>query len=125
MSERVTPIVLIRGLSKSYRRGGQSVPVLTDINLEVAPGEFLALMGPSGSGKSTLLNLLGALDVPSSGSLRIDGRELSRMKDDEVSAFRRERVFQLIWSRRPAMRAAPLRISPLGRSAPGLSHGAL
>jgi putative ABC transport system ATP-binding protein len=77
---------------KVYRRGRTEVQALAGVTLTVPRGEFLSVMGPSGSGKSTLLNLLGALDVPSSGSLRIDGRELSRMKDDELSAFRRERL---------------------------------
>ncbi|HZI02543.1 MAG TPA: ATP-binding cassette domain-containing protein, partial [Archangium sp.] len=79
-------------VAKVYRRGRTEVRALAGVSLTVPKGEFLSVMGPSGSGKSTLLNLLGALDVPSSGSLRIDGRELSRMKDDELSAFRRERL---------------------------------
>ncbi len=65
--------------TKVYRRGRTEVRALAGVTLAVPKGEFLSVMGPSGSGKSTLLNLLGALDVPSSGSLRIDGRELSRM----------------------------------------------
>jgi putative ABC transport system ATP-binding protein len=77
---------------KVYRRGRSEVRALAGVSLSVPKGEFLSVMGPSGSGKSTLLNLLGALDVPGSGSLRIDGRELSKMKDDELSAFRRERL---------------------------------
>jgi len=79
-------------VAKVYRRGRTEVRALAGVSLTVPKGEFLSVMGPSGSGKSTLLNLLGALDVPGSGSLRIDGRELSRMKDDELSAFRRERL---------------------------------
>ncbi len=79
-------------VAKVYRRGRTEVRALAGVSLTVPRGEFLSVMGPSGSGKSTLLNLLGALDVPSSGSMRIDGRELSRMKDDELSAFRRERL---------------------------------
>ncbi|AKJ06450.1 putative ABC transport system ATP-binding protein [Archangium gephyra] len=79
-------------VAKVYRRGRTEVRALAGVSLTVPKGEFLSVMGPSGSGKSTLLNLLGALDVAGSGSLRIDGRELSRMKDDELSAFRRERL---------------------------------
>ncbi len=78
--------------AKVYRRGRTEVRALAGVSLSVPKGEFLSVMGPSGSGKSTLLNLLGALDVAGSGSLRIDGRELARMKDDELSAFRRERL---------------------------------
>ncbi|WP_043401904.1 ABC transporter ATP-binding protein [Archangium violaceum] len=79
-------------VAKVYRRGRTEVRALAGVSLTVPKGEFLSVMGPSGSGKSTLLNLLGALDVAGSGSLRIDGRELARMKDDELSAFRRERL---------------------------------
>lgn len=79
-------------VAKVYRRGRTEVRALAGVSLTVPKGEFLSVMGPSGSGKSTLLNLLGALDVAGSGSLRIDGRELSRMKDEELSAFRRERL---------------------------------
>lgn len=79
-------------VAKVYRRGRTEVRALAGVSLTVPKGEFLSVMGPSGSGKSTLLNLLGALDVAGSGSLRIDGRELSRMRDDELSEFRRERL---------------------------------
>jgi putative ABC transport system ATP-binding protein len=92
MSEPAAPIVLIRGLSKSYRRGGQSVPVLTDINLEVAPGEFLALMGPSGSGKSTLLNLIAGIDKPSGGTLMVDGLDIASLSESELADWRAHHV---------------------------------
>ena len=78
--------------TKVYRRGRTEVRALAGVSLQVPRGQFLSVMGPSGSGKSTLLNLLGALDVPSGGQLRIDGRELSRMGDEELSRFRRERL---------------------------------
>ena len=58
------PLIRIRGLTKTYRRGDQDIPVLTGIDLDVAAGEFIALMGPSGSGKSTLLNLVAGIDKP-------------------------------------------------------------
>lgn len=78
--------------TKVYRRGRTQVQALAGVSLEVPKGQFLSVMGPSGSGKSTLLNLLGALDVPSSGVLRIEGKELSKLGDEALSAFRRERL---------------------------------
>jgi putative ABC transport system ATP-binding protein len=83
-----TPIVEIRHLFKSYRRGGQIVPVLHDLNFVIAEGEFLALMGPSGSGKSTLLNLLAGIDKPDSGELRIGGEDISRLSESELADWR-------------------------------------
>jgi putative ABC transport system ATP-binding protein len=91
MSESA-PIVLIANLSKSYRRGGQAVPVLTDINLEVAVGEFLALMGPSGSGKSTLLNLIAGIDKPTSGTLMVDGLNIATLSESELADWRARNV---------------------------------
>jgi len=83
-----TPIVEIRHLFKSYRRGGQIVPVLHDLNFDIAEGEFLALMGPSGSGKSTLLNLIAGIDKPDSGELRIGGEDISRLSESELADWR-------------------------------------
>src|SRR6516164_6144011 len=81
-------LVEIRGLSKSYLRGGQVVPVLHDINLDVMAGEFVALMGPSGSGKTTLLNLIAGIDKPSSGTLLVDGIDIARLSETELAAWR-------------------------------------
>ena len=67
-------VVSIRNLSKAYRRGGQIVPVLSDLDLDIVAGDFLALMGPSGSGKSTLLNLIAGIDKPDSGTLEVGRR---------------------------------------------------
>jgi putative ABC transport system ATP-binding protein len=77
---------------KVYRRGKTEVRALDGVSLTVPKGQFLSVMGSSGSGKSTLLNLLGALDVPTAGTLKIDGREISRFPDDELSKFRRDRL---------------------------------
>ncbi len=85
-------MIEIHEATKVYRRGRTEVRALAGVSLMVPRGQFLSVMGPSGSGKSTLLNLLGALDVPSSGSMRIDGHELARMEDGALSAFRRERL---------------------------------
>jgi putative ABC transport system ATP-binding protein len=86
------PIVEIRNLSKAYRRGDQLVPVLTDINLEVARGDFVALMGPSGSGKSTLLNLIAGIDKPSGGTLRVGGRDIAVLPETELADWRAHNV---------------------------------
>src|SRR5262245_14892173 len=85
-------MIEVVGATKVYQRGRLEVRALAGISLQVPRGEFVSIMGPSGSGKSTLPNLRGALDTPSSGVVRIEGRELSRMGDEELSAFRRERL---------------------------------
>jgi putative ABC transport system ATP-binding protein len=85
-------MIRVQGVSRVYRRGKTEIRALAIDALEVPKGQFLSVMGPSGSGKSTLLNLLGALDVPTGGSLTIEGRELSRMSDRELSCFRRDRL---------------------------------
>jgi len=87
-----TPLVAIRGLSKYYLRGEQVIPVLVDIRLDIARGEFIALMGPSGSGKSTLLNLIAGIDKPSSGEIRIAGVDIARLDDADLAAWRAAHV---------------------------------
>ena len=84
----MTPLVEIEHLVKSYWRGGQQVPVLLDISLSIASGDFTALMGPSGSGKSTLLNLIAGIDKPDSGILRVDGLDITRLSEPELAAWR-------------------------------------
>lgn len=79
-------------LNKTYKLGSLDVEVLKDINLTIASGEFVSIMGPSGSGKSTLLYLIGGLDKPTSGSVKIKGSELSDMKDREQSIMRRRDI---------------------------------
>src|SRR5438128_9365844 len=92
MQDSAAPIVLIRGLSKSYYRGGQVVPVLTDINLSVEAGEFVALMGPSGSGKSTLLNLIAGIDKPSGGALLVNGLDIAALSESELADWRAHNI---------------------------------
>ncbi|TCL67321.1 putative ABC transport system ATP-binding protein [Hydrogenispora ethanolica] len=83
------PIVEAVQLCKTFQLGEVAIEVLKDINLTIRQGEFVSIMGPSGSGKSTLLYLLGGLDKPTSGSIKIRGRELSVMRDREESVMRR------------------------------------
>lgn len=86
------PIILAKDLNKTYKLGNLDIEVLKDINITISEGEFISIMGPSGSGKSTLLYLLGGLDKPTSGSVKIAGKELSVMKDKEQSIMRRRNV---------------------------------
>ena len=86
------PIVLIRELSKSYKRGSQSIPVLKDISIEVETGEFLSLMGPSGSGKTTLLNLIAGIDNADSGLLEVGGIDISKLNESQLSKWRSTHV---------------------------------
>jgi putative ABC transport system ATP-binding protein len=86
--ESKTPIVEIEHVNKSYRRGTHMIPVLVDINLDIAEGEFLALMGPSGSGKSTLLNLIAALDHLDSGLIKVGGVDITVLSETELAAWR-------------------------------------
>jgi len=86
------PLVAVRGLSKYYVRGGQVIPVLVDINLDVAVGDFVALMGPSGSGKSTLLNLIAGIDKPSAGEIRVAGVDIAQLTESELAAWRAAHV---------------------------------
>lgn len=81
-----------RDVHKTYRRGQVEIAAVRGVSLQVDPGEMVAIVGPSGSGKSTLLNLLGALDRPSRGEVRIDGRALSTLSDAELTRLRRDRV---------------------------------
>jgi putative ABC transport system ATP-binding protein len=89
MSEpQAVPLVAIRSVSKYYVRGGQVIPVLVDINLDVQSGDYVALMGPSGSGKSTLLNLVAGIDKPSSGEIRVAGVDIATLSDADLAAWR-------------------------------------
>jgi putative ABC transport system ATP-binding protein len=117
------PVVEARGVTKVYRLDGVEVRALDGVDLEVAAGDSLAIMGPSGSGKSTLLGLLGGLDRPTSGTLRFQGRDVTRLSDDELAVVRNQVVgfvfqsFQLL-ARTPAVGnvGLPLVYRGLGRA---------
>ena len=87
-----SPIVEIRSLSKSYRRGSQIVPVLKDITFDIGEVEFLALMGPSGSGKTTLLNLIAGIDRADSGTISVGGVEITSLSEIELAQWRATNV---------------------------------
>jgi putative ABC transport system ATP-binding protein len=82
------PVLVARGVTKVFRQGKLEVPALRGVDLEVRAGEFLAIVGPSGSGKTTLLNLVGALDVPTSGELRVLGRPVAELSKGERAELR-------------------------------------
>ena len=85
-------ILLTEDLRKYYRLGDSTVRALDGISLKVEKGEFAAIVGRSGSGKSTLLHMLGGLDVPTSGKVIVDGRDISNMTKDELTIFRRRKI---------------------------------
>jgi len=85
-------LIEARSLVKTYRMGGQVVQALNDVSLDIAEGEFVAIMGASGSGKSTLMNILGCLDRPSSGTLRLAGEEVEALDGDALASIRNRRI---------------------------------
>ena len=87
-----TEVIRIEGLHKSYETSAGAFPALKDVSLQIAEGEFVAIMGPSGSGKSTFMNILGCLDAPSAGSYVLDGRPVAQMNKDELAALRNRTI---------------------------------
>src|SRR5258706_4283824 len=85
-------LIQVRGVNKTYRRGSENIQVLQGLNLDVDKGDFVAFMGPSGSGKTTLLNLLGGLDVPTSGHISVDGDEITHMSASKLTQWRARHV---------------------------------
>ena len=81
-------ILELKDVYKEYTRGKMAVPVLKDISMQVEDGSYIAIMGPSGSGKTTLMNLIGCLDVPTSGQVLIDGVDISTQNDDQMAKLR-------------------------------------
>ncbi len=86
------PIIEIKDVTKVYQMGEVEVRALRGISLEICPGELVAIMGPSGSGKSTLMNILGALDVPTSGLYKLDGEDVGSMDDDHLAEIRNRQI---------------------------------
>ena len=85
-------IIDIKNVSKIYKTGEKEFKALDDIDLSVNKGEFVVILGPSGAGKSTLLNLIGGMDVPTSGSIKIDGEDISKYNENELSEYRAENI---------------------------------
>ncbi|MFX0125067.1 MAG: ABC transporter ATP-binding protein [Candidatus Hodarchaeota archaeon] len=85
-------IVEIDSLSKDYQSGEITVRALTEVDLKIEKGEFVVILGPSGSGKTTLLNLIGGIDVHTSGSIRVNTREITKLKENQLTEFRKEDV---------------------------------
>jgi putative ABC transport system ATP-binding protein len=116
-------LIRVRNLNKKYQRGSETIEVLQELNLDVAPGEFVAFMGPSGSGKTTLLNLLGGIDVPTKGTVTVDGDEITNMSRRKLSSWRARHVgfiFQM-YNLIPVLTAAqnvelPLLLTGLSKS---------
>ena len=92
MSTADSSLVRIRDVTKTFHRGSEDIHVLSSLDLTVAKGEFLALMGPSGSGKSTLLNLIGGLDRPTHGAVEIGGQRIDQLSERDLAAWRAEHV---------------------------------
>ena len=86
------PILELKDICKDYQQGREPVRVLKNINLTVEQGDYLAIMGPSGSGKTTLMNIIGCLDVPTSGSYALEGRDLKDLSDDDLAEVRNKHI---------------------------------
>lgn len=86
------PVIELEGVEKIYRRGSEEIHALRDVCIKFRHGEFISVVGPSGSGKTSLLNIIGCLDRPSSGKVKVDGTEVSTMNEKEISTVRRDKI---------------------------------
>ena len=120
-------MIELKGVTKEYAMGTQTVHALRGVDLAIADGEFAAIMGPSGSGKSTLMNVIGCLDLPTAGTYHLDGVDVSDMSDDEQARIRNKHIgfvfqqFNLL-ARTPALKQVALPLMYAGRGAQG-AHG--
>lgn len=87
-----TPVIKLKDIRRNFQMGTHTVKVLKGIDLEIQQNEYVALMGPSGSGKSTLMNLIGCLDTPSSGTYELNGKDISKMSDDQLAEIRNSEI---------------------------------
>jgi putative ABC transport system ATP-binding protein len=85
-------MIELESVTRIYRMGSQEIHALDEVDLTIADAEFVAVVGPSGSGKSTLLHVVGGLDTPTSGYVRVDGQDLAKARDRELASFRNQRV---------------------------------
>ena len=85
-------MISLTGIERTFRVGDQMVHALADVDLEIAAGEYVSIMGPSGSGKSTLLNIVGLLDQPNAGTYELDGRDVTALSDEEKAHVRRDKI---------------------------------
>ena len=85
-------MIEVKGVSKIYTMGKEQVTALDNVNLTIKDGEFVAIVGPSGSGKSTLMHLVGGLDTPTSGSIVVNGKDISKLKDKDMSKYRNQTI---------------------------------
>ncbi|KPJ84972.1 hypothetical protein AMJ57_04895 [Parcubacteria bacterium SG8_24] len=102
-------MIELKGIGKVYYRGSNEIRALKDVDLTVTKGEFVSIMGPSGSGKSTLMNIVGALDVPTSGQYLFEGQDVAKYSEDELARFRQETVGFVFQSFNLLPRASVLR----------------
>jgi putative ABC transport system ATP-binding protein len=102
-------MIEIKNIKKTYINGDNETQALRGVSFEIKDGEFLAIMGPSGSGKSTLMHILGALDTPSSGTYKLDGKDVSKLSDDELADIRRKEIGFVFQSFNLLPRATALR----------------
>jgi len=87
-----TPLIVAKNICKVYRRGDEEVHALRDVNLEIEPQSYVSIIGPSGSGKSTIFNIVGGIDLPTSGEISVDGRQLTDLSSSQLAWFRCHRI---------------------------------